>query len=192
MTCLDEATRRQVLAAAGAVILGGPLAIAAAQLEAEAHHVPGHVKKPRHRPGNNNDPYNCSGSPITISSGGTYSGCYVSTDPDVAAVDITTSSPVVISSAGIRSQGTLIEALPGVFPNLTIVDTIGVALNPGTAGRPPGRFLDCNEGTVRVQYNKLVGTGGMYMLGCTSTVVTNNDAVNIDGAAFHRLRLLDH
>jgi hypothetical protein len=99
----------------------------------------------------------------------------------VPAVTIDTSDPVIIRGAGIRSKGYLITAPPGSFPDLIVEDTTGVATNPGVAGRSPGRFVDANEGTVIVRYNRLIGTSGMYLLGCTSVDVHNNDAINIDG-----------
>ena len=43
--------------------------------------------------------------PIVITSGGTYSGNWQSTNPNVAAVTIGTSEPVIITNSNIQSAG---------------------------------------------------------------------------------------
>jgi hypothetical protein len=49
------------------------------------------------------------------------------------------------------------------------------------AGRSPGRFVQAEGGTVQVRHCRMVGTAGMYLLGQSSVILMNNDAVNIDG-----------
>ena len=47
--------------------------------------------------------------PIVITSGGTYSGNWQSNNPNVAAVTISTTAPVIINNSNIQSKGDLID-----------------------------------------------------------------------------------
>ena len=129
--------------------------------------------------------------PLVITKGGTYKGNWQSLDPKVAAVEITTSQPVVIEFSNIRSRGPLIRSRYKQA-DVTVRNTRGEALNPGLpegAKAHPGYFLHLEEfKNALVENNELVGTAGMYFrkfLGSSSkgqTVkVLRNRALNIDG-----------
>jgi hypothetical protein len=126
--------------------------------------------------------------PITITHGGTYSGNWQSLNPNVPAVRIRTSEPVIIENSIIRSRGTLINAA-GFAADLTVRTTRGYGLNPNVRGRHAGRFLDVDGfANVLVEQNYLEGTGGIYLYhyrgdhSAGQTVqILQNAAMNIDG-----------
>jgi hypothetical protein len=63
------------------------------------------------------------GTPITITAGGTYSGCYRSTDPAVPAVTLATSQPVTLDHARVEHTGKGVEdTVTGT--QLTVLDTV--------------------------------------------------------------------
>lgn len=66
--------------------------------------------------------------PITITSGGSYSGNWQSFDPDVPAVTIVTDEPVTIENSNIRSRNACIDVLGG--GDITVRNTTGFGLNP--------------------------------------------------------------
>ncbi|PYE55762.1 hypothetical protein [Deinococcus yavapaiensis] len=129
--------------------------------------------------------------PIVITKGGTYRGNWQSLDPDVAAVTVRTSEPVVIEYSNIQSRGNLIDSRY-VRANLTVRHTRGIGLNPArplSENRHPGRFLHLEEfESARIENNYMEGTSGIYFrsflgnakLGQTITVV-RNQVRNIDG-----------
>jgi hypothetical protein len=124
------------------------------------------------------------GSPLVITSGGTYSGDWESTDSSVPAVDVRTSEPVVIENANIRSAGTLIRA-SWVNADLTIRNVHAEATYPTEAGRSAGRFLHV-EGWQRivVESSYLDGTSGIYLNASVEGAelrIVGNRALNIDG-----------
>jgi hypothetical protein len=129
-------------------------------------------------------------APITITHGGTYTGNWQSLDPNVPAVQIRTSDPVIIVNSNIRSMCTLIDA-HGFAANITVRNTRGYGLNPNVRGRHAGRFLNVDGFTnVDVENNYLEGTAGIYLYGYqgnfsnSQTVkVLANQAKNIDGRA---------
>ena len=126
--------------------------------------------------------------PIVITSGGTYSGNWESLDPDVAAVTIRTTEPVVIEGANVRGRGVLIEtAVDGA--DVTVRDTRGYGMNPDVYGLSPGRFFEADRfDSVVLENNYLQGTGGIKLLeyagdftASDSVRVVGNYALNIDG-----------
>lgn len=126
--------------------------------------------------------------PIEIKVGGVYSGNWESNDPDIAAVTISTSEPVVIERSHIRSRGNLISAAFS-RAHLTVRDVCAAGLNPGVAGKTPGRFVVAEEfGSLLIERNDLRQTGGIYArkfvgdVGAGDTIVVrSNRARNIDG-----------
>ncbi len=126
-------------------------------------------------------------SPITITKGGTYSGNWQSLDPNVPAVTITTSDPVVIKNSRVRGRSDLIRASNG-NANLTINNTYGYGLNPNVAGQSAGRFLSAWQPTSIVVTNCYIeSVGGIYLDShwwTTQNVqIRYNRAHNIDGRA---------
>ena len=123
--------------------------------------------------------------PIVITSGGTYSGNWHSNNPNVAAVTISTTAPVIIDNSNVQSKGDLIATgVSGV--NLTVENTNGYGLNPNVAGDSPGRFLDAyNFANIVVEHDYLQSTAGIELdthQGSSGTVkILDNKALNIDG-----------
>jgi Chitobiase/beta-hexosaminidase C-terminal domain/Bacterial Ig-like domain (group 2) len=82
--------------------------------------------------------------PVVITEAGTYSGNWQSVDPRTPAVTVATAAPVIIENSHIRSVAGLIEAsVAGT--DLTVRNSIGVAVNPAAKGLPNGIFLDASS-----------------------------------------------
>jgi hypothetical protein len=129
-----------------------------------------------------------SSGPIKITSGGTYSGNWKSTDPNTPAVAIDTDDPVTIQYSVISSKGTLIT-LQGSKngANVTIENVTGTALDPGVAGMQRGAFLSATNVTSMVVKNcSIIGASfGIKIAGAApSTVeITNNLATDLEDRA---------
>jgi hypothetical protein len=82
-------------------------------------------------------------APIVINQGGTYSGNWQSTDGKTAAVTITTTAPVVIQDAHLRSTANLIK-VEVAGADVTVRNSVGIALSATAKGQPNGAFLDAN------------------------------------------------
>ncbi len=126
--------------------------------------------------------------PINITSGGTYTGNWESTNPSTPAVKISTTQPVIIENSNIRSRGDLILGSSRV--NLTVRNTRGYGLNPNTKGWPPGQFIATDGGFVNlvVENNYFENSAGIwaydYRGNRTSSQtlkVVRNQARNLDG-----------
>jgi hypothetical protein len=80
---------------------------------------------------------------ITITSGGTYSGTWSSTDPKMPAVTVITNEPVILRNSTLTSRGDLIVIYGrDSGANVTIDNVTGTALDPGVEGRAKGKFVD--------------------------------------------------
>lgn len=129
---------------------------------------------------------NYSGRKV-ITSGGTYSGNWQSTDPDLPAVEVKTTAPVIIEKCNIRGKNDLIKtSVRGA--KLTVRDCRGSGLNPGVAGRIKGRFVHAvRPASLTVEHNYLEGTTGIkvyeWQHGAPNETlkVRYNEAKNIDG-----------
>lgn len=121
------------------------------------------------------------GTSIVISSGGTYSGCYVSTDAATAAVRITTTAAVTISSAIIRHKGQGIRAVDARV-NLTVQDTAITALDPGTPGDQAALY-SFTPSSLTLDNNRFTDGHGILIAGndlSTSPFqIRRNDFVNV-------------
>jgi len=120
--------------------------------------------------------------PITITSGGTYSGNWKSTSPTTPAVTISTTSPVTITNSNIQSAGDLIASgVDGI--NLTVTNTSGYGLNPNTIGYTCGCFVRAtNFASMVITNNYAEQVWGIYLLTGSGTVtITNNNILNIMG-----------
>src|SRR5215208_3163357 len=83
-------------------------------------------------------------STFVISKGGTYTGTFDNQDPNVAAVVVKTTEPVIIENATIKSRGDLIVS--GVsHTKITVRNTKGYGLNPNVTGKLPGEFLSVEQ-----------------------------------------------
>jgi hypothetical protein len=127
--------------------------------------------------------------PIVISEGGTYSGNWQSTDARTPAVTVTTTAPVVIENAHIRSVGSLIKTtIAG--SNLTVRNSLGVAANAAVKGQPNGVFLEVSSPTkLDVENNYIENARGGVMVhgysgnrdGEQTIVIRSNRARNLNG-----------
>jgi len=131
-------------------------------------------------------------APLVITKGGTYSGAWISTDPKVNAITISTTEPVVISNSTIVGAGTLIY---GRGVNATISNVSGFGL--GTA---PGKFLDATvNNSLVVQGNRMSNVWGTRVSGASpatlpSLTFTQNISYNIaqtSGDPAHFLQLVN-
>jgi hypothetical protein len=80
-------------------------------------------------------------APIVINQGGTYSGNWKSTDANTPAVTITTPEPVIIQDSHVSSSSDLIK-VQVKSADVTVRNSVGVALNASIKGQPNGVFLD--------------------------------------------------
>jgi len=124
--------------------------------------------------------------PLVITKGGTYSGNWESQDPNVPAVRVQTSDPVIIENSNIRGRGNLIA---GFGNRITIQNTNGYGLNPNIAGRNVGKFANLEEvKNVIIKNNYIEGTSGIYIRSYTGNSTSSetikiwgNKILNIDG-----------
>ncbi|WP_460879006.1 hypothetical protein [Pontibacter rugosus] len=132
--------------------------------------------------------------PIVISKGGTYTGNWESRDSNIAAVEITTSEPVVIVNSNIRSAGRLIR-FTGAVANITVRHTNGYGLTPTPWKdyKKPRNFLAADEFKNIVVENCYlqnvagINIGGRYQgNGSTSETIKirYNKVKNIDGRIY--------
>jgi len=129
----------------------------------------------------------CAGT-LLITQGGTYRGSWESDDPNVPAVEIRTTQPVIIENSTVKATGDLILATVD-HTDVTIRNTLGTALNPNKLGLPPGHFFTAEAANnILIENNDLESTRGIHLLGyggnLTATQVIkirDNYAHNIDG-----------
>jgi hypothetical protein len=123
---------------------------------------------------------------ISITSGGTYSGNWSSTDPKIPAVTILTNEPVVIRNSSLSGRGDLIIIYGRQGgADVTIDNVTGTALDPGVAGVPRGKFLGA-EGVSRlsVTHCTMHGVSFGFLVGAStaleSLTIKDNIADNLD------------
>jgi hypothetical protein len=129
------------------------------------------------------------GAPITITKGGTYSGNWQSTKPDMPAVKIETSQPVIIVNSHLKGPSDLIQALDMAGSNITVRNSSGLGVNPGVTGKTKGVFLHANAvAKVVVENCAMQETDGGIMLdgyagdkaGDQTVIIRNNSSLNLD------------
>lgn len=104
------------------------------------------------------------GTPITITTGGTYNGCYQSTSASVPAVTLETDQPVTIDHATIKSKGYGIQWHLWTNTRLTVTDSTFLQSDPGAVVEH--RAVDLWEPASFVfEHNKLIDTDGVYVAG---------------------------
>jgi hypothetical protein len=117
--------------------------------------------------------------PITISSGGTYSGNWNSDDPKTPAVTITTGDPVTIQDSILTGRGPLIVISGPVAGAHVIIENVtGTALDPGVAGLERGVFVSA------------AGINSLVVRNCTMTGVSFGVIVN--GATVSTFQILNN
>jgi hypothetical protein len=126
-------------------------------------------------------------SSVTITAGGTYSGIWASSNPNVPAITVTTTSPVIIENCVIRSKGTLVRATAG-GANVTIRNCSGYGLDPEVSGMVRGDFFfGFKIGSLTAENNYMEGVNfgfRIYQAGTTPTgpiSIRFNRAKNLDG-----------
>jgi Big-like domain-containing protein len=127
--------------------------------------------------------------PIVITEAGTYSGNWQSTDSKTPAVTVATTAPVVIENAHIRSVAGLIKT--GVAgADLTVRNSVALALNPAVKGQANGVFLDASSpARLDVENNYVENAGGGVLVhgysgnrdGQQTIVIRANRARNLNG-----------
>lgn len=126
--------------------------------------------------------------PLAITKGGTYTGAWESLDPNVPAVKVMTSEPVIIENCLVRGRGVLIAA-SWAKANLTVRGCKGLGLNPNDVTKSAGRFFQAhNFESLLIERNTFERTGGIYLHvwagdGSKATTVTirQNIARDIEG-----------
>ena len=143
-------------------------------------------------------------SAIKITSGGTYSGNWSSTDPTVPAVTILTNEPVVLRNSTLSGRGDLIVVYGSQNgANVTIDNVTGTALDPGIAGAARGKFLGAEVvSSLSVTHCTMHGVSfGVYVSSSkmTSLTIRDNVADNLDdresdghGSYLSNQRVLGH
>jgi hypothetical protein len=129
----------------------------------------------------------CSG-PITITSGGTYTGCWVSNDSNTYAVTIATSAPVTITGSTIK--GSAYRLVGNVVNNvkLTATNNFFYGLYPGGTGIAGGYAIYLiGFDYADIEHNYVEQKGGFKLGNWSGASVTHpvtvkyNRAKNIDG-----------
>jgi hypothetical protein len=128
-----------------------------------------------------------SGS-IVITTGGTYTGTYTSTNPNQPAITIDTTQPVTITNSNISGEGDLIfTGVSGV--NLTVKDCTATGVNPNVAGVGIGEFLEADNTASLTVENNTISNVGAYALdvhgftgtGSQTVTILDNSFSNING-----------
>lgn len=124
--------------------------------------------------------------PITITSGGTYSGNWVSDDASTPAVTIKTSDPVVLHDSVISSRGDLIQIANG-SANVTIENVTGTALDPKKYGSARGSFISSgNVSSLIVKNCSMTGVSmGIKLVSATPSTlqIFDNEAIDLEDRA---------
>jgi hypothetical protein len=106
--------------------------------------------------------------PLTITAGGTYSGCWVSSDASKPAVLVNTTEPVVIANSTVSGSGDLVRV--GAGANVTLDHVTG----NGGSGR---FFIGESIKSVTIRNCTLNKTAGIYLLSAqpgASILITRN------------------
>ena len=118
-----------------------------------------------------------STGPITITTGGTYSGNVTSTSTTAPAITINTTQAVTITNTTITGKGpSLISAIAGA--NITVTNTTGTAQDPNVSGQLRAIFLVANSPSSLVAKNNTmtgVSFGIKVLSGTVSTLIIDNN-----------------
>ena len=121
-------------------------------------------------------------APITITSGGTYSGNWISNDPTVPAVTVKTDAPVIIQNSTMQSRGNLIQINGINGANVTVRNVTATALDPQVAGQQRGAFITAyTMQALTVQNNTMSGVSFGVRIG-TSPALTSLSILNNVGS----------
>lgn len=113
--------------------------------------------------------------PILITKGGTYSGNWESTDPNIAAVSIKTKEPVIIENCHVRGPGNLIASRFSLADGFTDVDVtvrncVGVGTNQTKGAIDPTSvgshfFIGVYPRRAIIENNYYSNTTGVWVIG---------------------------
>jgi hypothetical protein len=122
---------------------------------------------------------------ISITSGGTYSGNWSSTDPTQPAILVFTNEPVTVVDSTVTGPGTLIVTYgSGAGANLTLRNVTGIGLDPGVKGLARGKFLAAEVlQNLSVTHCTMIGTSfGIYVMSSVfdSLTISDNVGENLD------------
>jgi hypothetical protein len=128
-------------------------------------------------------------APLVITSGGTYSGNWETTNAATFAVDVRTTQPVVLENCNVRGKSDpLVRAV--AHAHVTIRSCSAYGALPGIATRPRGHLLNGVFAYADVENNYLEHTSGIQIAGglrptvadTTATIrVLRNRVKDIDG-----------
>ncbi len=128
--------------------------------------------------------------PINITQGGTYSGNWKSTNPNTAAVTVSTTAPVIIENSYVTGPADLIND-PVHSNNLTVKNVIGIGVNPNVKGQTYGVFVDAQNSVLldvencyfeNVRYGVFLRGYAGNRNGTQTITILNNRGRNILGA----------
>jgi hypothetical protein len=127
-------------------------------------------------------------APITIKTGGRYSGRWESLDPTVPAVTIKTDEQVTIEDSVVTGPGNLIVADGGkIGLHLLIQNVIGIGEDPRIPNMARGSFLTASAGnSIDVNHCSMHGVSfGVFLRDSTTTYlnISNNIASDMDDRA---------
>lgn len=184
-------SRRRLLGHLVAVV--GLLAALAVAAPATAHHKPGHGGGPTTTaaPATTTTTIMatsttttlgpCSG-PLTINAGGSYSGCFESTDPEIPAVTIATTQPVTLERVHVRHAGFGVFAQATTDTQVTITNSTFMALAPGPVTFQRAVYLLQPESVI-IEHNQFVNGHGILLngdnLSTTTLRIRYNDYLDI-------------
>lgn len=134
-------------------------------------------------------PAGCNGS-LTISAGGTYTGCYASTSASVAPITITTASAVTLSNVTLAAPGgSLISYTGPGGPTLTVNNPTGFGTSNSTF---PAVLALPSQATLTIYHGRFSNTGGIFVNGGAAAYVSIDHTIinNTNGTgAAHAIQL---
>jgi hypothetical protein len=124
------------------------------------------------------------GGPITITTGGTYSGCYEDTNPNgTPAVTIATTQAVTLDRATVRDAGFAVFAQATTGTNVTISNSTITALNPGATPVFQRAIYLLSPASAVIEHNYFDSGHGVLINGDNLTTnplrVRYNDYLNV-------------
>ena len=129
-------------------------------------------------------PNKANKSAIMITSGGTYTGDWESTNPTVAAVTIATNERVVLKNSTVTGVGNLITVLGKGSTQIVIENVTGTELDPKIYGAERGAFLEAHDfDQLTVTHCTMHGVSfGIMAIGSKASKlsITNNAAFDME------------
>jgi len=126
--------------------------------------------------------------PLAITSGGLYSGKWVSEDPNVPVLSVETDEPVTIQNSVISGRGTLIRiGSKSSGARVTVQNVTATGIDPEVAGVQRGAFVVASQfDSLIVKNCSMYGvSSGVMAVGASPSVlqILNNRAISLDDRA---------